>query len=176
MDLTWICITSFHISPHVWTSQGSVPFHLAYHCIYEFNREKYHFTWPFTNKNNTNNNEILIKREPLVCTRAQHTEKKKKGKKEIKGQDSTTGTSSSMDSTPADTTYIPPSPLHTQIHEAVPFYLAFYHICGFHRGSVPFELALCYIHGFNDGSERIGSNASCTLILHKYSYSKTTVN
>ena len=48
---------------------------------------------------------MLIEREPLVYTRARRAVQKKKRKK--KGWDSTTAiTSSSMDSTPADTTYI----------------------------------------------------------------------
>ena len=63
------------------------------------------------------NNEILIKCEPLVYTWRAVQRKEKGGKKEQeKGQDSTTATtSSSMDSTPADMTYIPP-PTHTHTH------------------------------------------------------------
>ena len=66
--------------------------------------------------NDNINNEILIKRKPLVYTRARRAVQKRKKK----GWDSTTAiTSSSMDSTPADTTYIslsftPPPPHATQ--------------------------------------------------------------
>ena len=56
-------------------------------------------------KSNNDNNEIFIKREPLVYTRAQRAVQKKK--EEENGEDSTTAiTRSSMNSTPADTNYI----------------------------------------------------------------------
>ena len=59
-----------------------------------------YFRYDNNNDNNNNNNEILIKREPLVYTRARRAVQKN-------GWDSTTAiTSSSMDSIPADTTYI----------------------------------------------------------------------
>ena len=71
---------------------------------------------------NNNHNETLTKSEPLVNIPelgALYREKKRGGgkKEQEKGQDSTTATtSSSMDSTPADMTYIPPPHTHTHTH------------------------------------------------------------
>ena len=71
------------------------------------------------------NNEILIKREPLVYQSSARCTKEKKKKKKKKGEDNTTAiASSSLDNTPADTTYIsltlslslPLSHTHTHKH------------------------------------------------------------
>ena len=69
-----------------------------------------------------------MKLKSLVYTRAQHavccTEKKGR-KEEEKGQDSTPATAcSSMDSTPADTTYPPPPHTHTHTHTHTQTYRA----------------------------------------------------